>query len=192
MLLKNKVLTLPNFLSFFRIIITPVIIYFLLHHQYVVVTFLFFLGAISDFFDGFFARYFKQETIVGSYVDPLADKIFLVSLLFFFTYYQNSVFYAVPKWFFYLLFFRECVQIFVLFLYGHIRHFNRIKPSLFSKINTGILMALLFFLCIAPLNYVPSTIYYAVLPLLTGLSTFLTIISFLHYCFLFCIKSYLK
>ena len=72
--LKN----LPNYLTFFRIAIIPLL--FLLFHFNVSKTnylcaFLFFLAAWSDWLDGFLARRYKWETKLGALLDPAADKM---------------------------------------------------------------------------------------------------------------------
>ena len=76
--------TLPNILSLFRIAIIPVLVYFLTFTDAVSAlwaAFLFLLGSVSDFFDGYFARRNQSVSDLGKLLDPLADKLMILSAL---------------------------------------------------------------------------------------------------------------
>ena len=69
-------------LTYFRIFIAPII--FLLitfYDSYGWALFLFFLASISDYLDGFLARKYKLESIIGAVLDPIADKILVTFLI---------------------------------------------------------------------------------------------------------------
>jgi len=81
----NKKINIPNILGFLRLLIAP-LIYLLLVNRDIFTNihpswldffaaFLFVLGAITDFFDGYIARNFNQITQFGKIIDPLADKM---------------------------------------------------------------------------------------------------------------------
>ena len=71
-----------QFLTYFRILIAPVIfILITLYDSYGWALFLFFLASISDYWDGFLARRFNLESIIGAVLDPIADKILLTFLI---------------------------------------------------------------------------------------------------------------
>jgi cardiolipin synthase len=80
-LMKN--ITAPNIISFIRILMVPVVIYFYLSGQLLIALILFIISAISDFFDGFLARKFNQTTQLGAILDPFADRLFVISVLVF-------------------------------------------------------------------------------------------------------------
>ena len=74
---------LPNILSFIRILLTPLFILFMFQDepQYKIFSLvLVFLVSITDFFDGYFARTYNLITNFGKYLDPLADKLFLLTV----------------------------------------------------------------------------------------------------------------
>ena len=77
--LSNKTLTIPNLLSFFRIIlITPFVVFFL-NKDYLAATITIAVSGITDVVDGFIARKFHQESQLGKILDPLGDKLTLIA-----------------------------------------------------------------------------------------------------------------
>ena len=98
-------MTLPNILTAFRLLCLPFLIYELLEGQYVMALVLFCLAGISDFFDGFIARKFSLVSHLGALLDPLADKLLVVSTLVYFIYEG-----MVPLWFLLIILFRDCGQ----------------------------------------------------------------------------------
>lgn len=83
---SQRIFTIPNILSIFRIGILPVFTYIYLtadtDKEYFLAVFLFFLSALSDCFDGMIARKFNQITELGKLLDPAADKLTQIVLLF--------------------------------------------------------------------------------------------------------------
>tara|TARA_B100002052_G_C15854205_1_gene586635 strand:- start:868 stop:1401 length:534 start_codon:yes stop_codon:yes gene_type:complete len=67
-----------NSLTTFRILLAPIILFFLIFGEYLICTLLFFLAGISDYFDGYLARKYKAESQLGEILDPIADKILVV------------------------------------------------------------------------------------------------------------------
>lgn len=68
----------PNIISYFRILVAPFFLFFFISENDTLVLisiFLFILGAISDWLDGWYARRFNQSSKWGVFIDPLADKI---------------------------------------------------------------------------------------------------------------------
>lgn len=75
---------LPNQLTLMRIIAVPLVIFFLYLREPLydyIATALFSLASITDYFDGYFARKLKIETIYGKLMDPLADKFLVIGSL---------------------------------------------------------------------------------------------------------------
>ena len=98
---------IPNFLTIIRIIIVPFFIYFFTSDYYsyrLISLILFFVGSLSDFLDGYIARKYNLVTTLGKIIDPLADKILILSAFFLL---NNSYPSYVPLWMLYLILFRD-------------------------------------------------------------------------------------
>jgi CDP-diacylglycerol--glycerol-3-phosphate 3-phosphatidyltransferase len=71
-----------QFLTYFRIFVAPIIFLLItLLDLYGWSFFLFILASISDYWDGFLARKYKLESIIGEVLDPIADKILMLFLV---------------------------------------------------------------------------------------------------------------
>ena len=75
-------MNVPNILTVFRILLTPLFIYllfndFLFSNFFALVVFV--LASITDAYDGYYARKYNVETEIGNFLDPLADKILVSS-----------------------------------------------------------------------------------------------------------------
>jgi len=89
--MKEKNLNLPNILAIFRIILAPLMLWFMVdqlnpifngwHHSWFdyFAALIFVIASITDFFDGFIARKWNQMTKLGSILDPLADKMLILA-----------------------------------------------------------------------------------------------------------------
>ena len=72
---------IPNFLSFLRIFLVLPIIYAFQSELYLSAAFLFFLSSITDFMDGYLARRYELESELGAFLDLIADKVLVISIL---------------------------------------------------------------------------------------------------------------
>ena len=117
---------LPNILSIFRIMMSPFFILFMIQDEpyfLLLSLLLIFIVSVTDFFDGYYARKYKLVTELGKYLDPIADKIFISTVLF--TLYfilGNDIF---PLWMVVLVLLRD---IFITIL----RSFLKIKNLQFT------------------------------------------------------------
>lgn len=77
----ENIYTLPNILTFSRLLAAPAIGYLVLQNQHAWAVGLFAYAGITDLVDGWIARKWNQQTVVGSVVDPMADKTLMTVLV---------------------------------------------------------------------------------------------------------------
>jgi len=70
-------MNLSNALTLFRLVLVPAFLISVIYGRLALALSLFLLAGLTDVLDGFTARYFRQETVLGSYLDPLADKLLM-------------------------------------------------------------------------------------------------------------------
>ncbi|MFZ1917161.1 MAG: CDP-alcohol phosphatidyltransferase family protein [Terriglobales bacterium] len=173
----RQVLTAPNQLTLLRMIFLPFIVINLVKHDFRWALALFVLAGLSDGLDGLLARTLHQQTVLGQYLDPIADKL-LMSTMFL----VLSIEHRIP-WKYTIVVFSRDVSILiisgVLFMIAGLRDF---RPSIFGKANTAAQVGAIFFVLL--LLVVPQQ--WVLISRTTFLrATFLfTIVSAVHYAFL--------
>ncbi|MCR9213501.1 MAG: CDP-alcohol phosphatidyltransferase family protein [Proteobacteria bacterium] len=124
-------MNIPNSITLLRMMLVPVIVWLILREQMLAAFIVFVLAGASDALDGLIAKQFDLVTPLGTYLDPLADKILLVSI-----YVTLGIQDDLPSWLVILVVSRDILivgGILLTFLLG----FNlSIAPSKVSKINT--------------------------------------------------------
>jgi cardiolipin synthase len=173
----RQILTAPNQLTLLRMIFLPFIVINIVKHDFKWALALFVLAGMSDGLDGLLARTLHQQTMLGQYLDPIADKL-LMSTMFL----VLSIERMIP-WKYTIVVFSRDISILlisgVLFMIAGLRDF---RPSIFGKANTFAQVAAVFFvmlLLVVPVRWVSiaATTFLR--------ATFLfTIVSAVHYAFL--------
>ena len=145
---KQRWLTISNMLSVLRIVITPIIVSAMLAHSWSVAFGLFVGASITDLLDGYIARRFHEQTVLGHYLDPLADKILLLSCFCTFTYVQFATV-PLPTWFIILALVREVIIVFGGALLVCAKHGRATTPTFLGKLTTASYMFLIvwMFMC---------------------------------------------
>jgi len=145
-------LSIPNYLTLFRILLTPVFFITLVSYTpekeglRLVALGIFVIAALTDALDGILARYLKQRTALGQMLDPLADKILLLSA------YIGLLFVATlpfrpPLWITITIIFRDLILL-VGFLTLNFAAIVKIEvqPNIWGKLTTVSQMLLLCFI----------------------------------------------
>lgn len=126
-------MSLPNLITIARILIVPLIILLINSEQMSYAFILFILAGLSDGVDGFIAKHFNQATELGAYLDPVADKILLVSI-----YVTLGQLGHLPMWLVILVVSRDLLII-GAFLLAWIMGLNiKVAPLMVSKANTTV------------------------------------------------------
>jgi hypothetical protein len=73
----ENIYTVPNLLTFSRLLAAPAVGYLLVHHHHVAALSLFAYAGITDLVDGYIARRYNLQTVVGTIIDPAADKLLM-------------------------------------------------------------------------------------------------------------------
>ncbi|KAL8941273.1 MAG: hypothetical protein Q9216_002334 [Gyalolechia sp. 2 TL-2023] len=76
----ENIYTIPNILTFSRLIAAPIIGYLTIHEQHVAALVLFIYAGATDLVDGWIARKWNLQTVVGTVIDPMADKTLMTVL----------------------------------------------------------------------------------------------------------------
>ncbi len=131
LLILSYTMNLPNLITISRLLLTPYIVWLLLIESYFLGFIFFLLSGISDALDGFIAKRFNQKTLLGSYLDPIADKFLIVSAIVLLGYNGH-----VPIWLIIIIVSRD-IAIFGAVIISWMLGTNlRIEPLIISKINT--------------------------------------------------------
>src|SRR5262249_3429826 len=77
--MSSRIITLPNLLTIIRMVLIPVFVSLLFYQKFVWALVIFVIAGITDGLDGLFARRFGQQSQLGRILDPIADKMMLVT-----------------------------------------------------------------------------------------------------------------
>ncbi len=173
----SQLLTAPNQLTLLRMMFLPFIVIKLVEGHYTSALILFVLAGMSDGLDGLLARILKQQTVLGQYLDPIADKLLLSTMFL-----VLSILHQIP-WKFTVLVFSRDISILaasaVLYAIAGLRDF---RPSIFGKANTFAQVAAVFFVLLFEIDHA-RWVSIARLTFLRATFAF-TIISAMHYVLL--------
>jgi cardiolipin synthase (CMP-forming) len=127
----NPLRTMPNLLTIARICLAPFLVSAVLEGKFVTGFVLFMVAGITDLLDGTLARILKQRTVLGQYLDPVADKL-LLSTLFLVLTHMNLIPVRITA----LVFGRDLGILVVAAILYSAAGRRDFKPSLFGKANT--------------------------------------------------------
>jgi cardiolipin synthase len=125
------IINIPNFITLGRIMSVPVIFWLLLSGQSKIAFFVFICAGISDAVDGYLAKRFGWTTELGSYLDPLADKLLIVSIFI-----ALGVRNELPLWLVIAVVSRDILIVAAVLLAWLLEQRVIIKPLAVSKANT--------------------------------------------------------
>lgn len=169
------VFNLPNTLTLIRILLTPLFIICLIKGAYPLALMIFILAGVTDGLDGLLARLLNQKTALGAYLDPIADKLLLIS-----AFVTLAIQRMVPAWLCVVVISRDVLIFIGIAILEISRVDYRIQPSMVSKCTTVAQLATIFLLLLS----IQTTAVEHVLPPVYGLTTALSIASGLHYVYL--------
>jgi cardiolipin synthase len=132
---SKRVWTVPNVLSLIRLALIPLFVWLSLEGRFTAAFFLFVGTALTDALDGWIARRFNQRSRLGTYLDPAADKMMLVTTYVVYTI-PSVADPGLPFWLTFTVFIRDFTMvIFAYLLYTRI-HVKRFPPNVAGKVST--------------------------------------------------------
>ena len=123
---------LPNALSLARLACAPAMVWAIVASEHAAAFWIFLSAGISDALDGFLAKRFNLHSLLGAYLDPIADKTLLVT-----TYVMLAVYGWLPVWLVALVVFRDLLIVGGALLVRIVTHSLPMQPMMISKVNTG-------------------------------------------------------
>ena len=133
-------MSIPNLITLGRILLVPIVVWAIASGRMQLAFLLFLAAAISDGVDGYLAKRFGMKTELGAYLDPLADKVLIVSI-----YVTLGITGVIPLWIVILVASRDFMIVGAILLSWLVDMPVRIKPHIISKLNTA---AQIIFACL--------------------------------------------
>jgi cardiolipin synthase len=124
-------MNLPNLITVARILLVPFIIWLIISGEMLAAFIAFLVAGVSDGVDGFLAKRWSQATALGAHLDPLADKLLLVSIFV-----ALGVGSYLPPWLVILVVSRDLLILGGLMVAWVMHRPMPIKPLVISKVNT--------------------------------------------------------
>jgi cardiolipin synthase len=137
---RDAVLTTANGLTILRIVFIPVFIILLTDGSAGLALAIFLAAGITDILDGVIARRYGQKTSIGSVLDPLADKLLMVTSIVILSLPQMGFPNVFPRWLTILLISRDVLMMLVALVIVLMVGWRFFKPSIYGKASTVLQM----------------------------------------------------
>lgn len=132
--------SVPNLLTILRIFLVPFFIIMVIEKKFAPALSALTIAGISDALDGFIARYFNQRTELGAYLDPIADKLLMLS-----SYVCLGYTGILPDWLCVIVISRDVLLVMGIGICSVANIKIEINPSKISKLNTVAQISTIFF-----------------------------------------------
>lgn len=183
--MSSRIITVPNLLTVFRMVLIPVFVSLLFYQRFLLALAVFAVAGVTDGLDGLLARRFNQKSQLGTILDPIADKLMLVTAFIVLS--MRSVFpqpvpshLPIPFWVTVAVISRDVFILVGAAAINVVTGFRGFRPSMLGKINTVIqITAIGIIMFAASVPY--GTGYY--LPTLYATVFGFAILSGAHYVF---------
>jgi cardiolipin synthase (CMP-forming) len=183
--MSSRIVTVPNMLTVFRMVLIPVFVTLIFYQRFVFALAVFIVAGLTDGLDGLLARRFDQRSQLGTILDPIADKLMLVTAFVVLS--LKSVFpqpfprhLPIPFWVTVAVISRDVFIIVGAAAINIMTGFRGFRPSWLGKLNTTVQIIAVAAIMFAA-SYPYGTGYY--LPTLYTTVFSLAVLSGLHYIF---------
>jgi len=162
--MSARIVTVPNLLTVFRMVLIPVFVSLLFYQRFVLALIVFIVAGITDGLDGLLARRFNQKSQLGTILDPIADKLMLVTSFIVLS--LKAVFpqplpphLPVPLWVTVAVISRDVFILVGAAAINIVTGFRGFRPSWLGKVNTTVqIVAIALIMVAASIPY--GTGYY--------------------------------
>jgi cardiolipin synthase (CMP-forming) len=168
-------MNIPNTLTIIRILSIPVFVICLLYDRLMIALLIFVGAGITDGLDGWIARFYRQRTTIGAYLDPIADKLLLTTAFI-----VLAILRSIPGWLTVIVIARDVIialGVLILFLTSHR---VEIKPVMIGKTSTFFQIVTIAWALLA--SY--SLFFKSFLPYVIWMTAGLTCMSGLQYIYI--------
>ncbi|MBW2543885.1 MAG: CDP-diacylglycerol--glycerol-3-phosphate 3-phosphatidyltransferase [Deltaproteobacteria bacterium] len=169
-------MNIPNTLTLIRIILVPVFVILLMQGSFSYALLVFVIAGVTDGLDGFLARILKQQTVLGSYLDPLADKALIVT-----AFVALSILDIIPGWLTVIVISRDCIILLGVSVLSLMSVSFEIRPAYVSKATTVLQLLTVFLVLMSMI--MPGYINHIMIVRLFWITAFFTVVSGLNYIF---------
>jgi cardiolipin synthase (CMP-forming) len=173
----SSALTIANLLTILRLILIPVFVTVVYYQRFTWALTVFLVASVTDGLDGLVARSFNQKTQLGAILDPMADKLLLVTAFVILSLPWFTLTDPIPFWLTAVAISRDVIIVLGAAVINMTTGFSQFRPSIPGKLNTFVqIVTIVFFLVANAFNLLTEylhVIYYATLAM--------AIFSGLHY-----------
>ncbi len=154
---KLRPLTLPNFLTLLRMAIVPFLVIAVADNEFRLALWIFVLAGATDALDGFLARRLEARSVVGAYLDPIADKLLLTAAYIALTVPLGQTV-AIPLWLAILTLFRDFLIVLMAVVLYAVEGIKRFPPSILGKLTTLLQVVTITVVLVANVVRLPSVV----------------------------------
>ena len=141
--MSSRIITVPNLLTVFRMVLIPVFVSLLFYQRFLLALAIFIVAGVTDGLDGLLARRFDQRSSLGTILDPIADKLMMVTSFVVLS--MRSVFpqpvqshLPIPFWVTIAVISRDVFILVGAAAINIVTGFLGFRPSMLGKINTTV------------------------------------------------------
>ncbi len=124
-------MNIPNYITLFRVILIPFFINLMIYHFYREALLVFVVACVTDALDGMIARLTGKKTELGAFLDPMADKLLIVS-----AFVTLVLLGTLPVWLVIIVVSRDVILILGSLILYFMTHSLKIEPSFAGKLTT--------------------------------------------------------
>jgi cardiolipin synthase len=163
---REKKITISTMFTLVRIALAPIIVLLMMYGYWGAAFICFVAAALSDMLDGIIARLRNEQTVLGACLDPIADKMLVLSVFFTLAFVHTPLF-SLPSWFVFLVLCKETLLVVGSMLFYIFCGYIYINPTRLGKLTTLVQISFIMWLFACYFfQWMPVKTYYVMLGVL--------------------------